>query len=56
VLQKDFFDFKNQSLASENGIANRTRKHGVGMILPWHPERPQISSGYGIIVVGLHIH
>jgi hypothetical protein len=21
VLQKDFFDFKNQSLASENGIA-----------------------------------
>jgi hypothetical protein len=54
--QRDFFRLQKPTANSKNEIANHTLKRGVCLMLAWLRKRPQISSGYGIIVIGSYIH
>jgi len=56
AAKKIFFRLQKSIAHSENGVANAHAETWFCMMLAWHSERPQMSSGYDIISVGSHIH
>src|SRR6476646_6656305 len=54
--KKDFFPASKTNRSQRKWSCNAHAETWFCMMLAWHPERPQISSGYDIISVGSHIH